>query len=89
MNHDEILVKLSEMVAKKNQSNLSNIDDFPNAEIQGTLGIESLEVLRLVVEIEVAFKVNLPDAGLLNLKTFGDLAHAIAGASTRDEVTVD
>ena len=90
MNRDEILIELRELsVAKAPQAQLPGREDFADAVISQTLGLDSLDLVRFVVALERHFNVELSDAALVHVKTFGDLARSIAGELSPEPTAAD
>ena len=49
----------------------------PEADVFESLGVDSMQVLELLSELELEFEVEIPDWELRGLKTFAQLAQAI------------
>lgn len=81
MTIDQITNHINKILSKKNlsfkitQKNLnSNLKDA---------GIDSLEMMELIVEIEDELKIQIPDNELLELKTIQDLLNLIKKTSSK------
>ena len=81
MTIDQITNHINKILSKKNlsfkitQKNLnSNLKDA---------GIDSLEMMELIVEIEEELKIQIPDNELLELKTIQDLLNLIKKTSSK------
>ncbi|WP_089725911.1 acyl carrier protein [Candidatus Thiosymbion oneisti] len=81
MNTSEIMQQLRALLATRMpQVTIPPGEAFETAPIAKTLGMDSLEIVRLVVALETHFAVELSDSELVRVRTFGDLANAIAQA---------
>ncbi len=49
----------------------------PDADVFESLGIDSVQVLELLSELEIEFDVEIPDYELRNVKTFAELGRVI------------
>jgi acyl carrier protein len=49
----------------------------PEADVFESLGVDSMQVLELLSELELEFDVEIPDYELRGVKTFGELAQVI------------
>lgn len=49
----------------------------PDADVFETLGVDSMQVLSLLSELEQQFEVEIPDYELREVRTFGQLAECI------------
>jgi acyl carrier protein len=49
----------------------------PLKSFRSDLGLNSIEFLEIVYEIEKMFRVNIPDSDLENVRTVEDLAHCV------------
>lgn len=49
----------------------------PDADVFDSLGIDSVQVLELLSELEIEFDVEIPDYELRNVKTFAELGRVI------------
>ncbi len=49
----------------------------PDADVFESLGIDSVQVLELLSELELELDVEIPDYALRGVKSFAELAHAI------------
>ena len=49
----------------------------PEADVFESLGVDSMQVLELLSELELEFDVEIPDYELRGARTFGDLARVI------------
>ena len=48
-----------------------------NASLRNDLGLESLDIVELIMELEDEFEIEVPDEEADNLKTVGDVIHFI------------
>ena len=67
--------RLLELIARRFSIQRSAIQ--PNQDIFEALGIDSVQVLELLSELEIAFDVEIPDYELREVKTFAQLAEQI------------
>jgi acyl carrier protein len=67
--------RLLELIAPR--FNLQRAGIRPDQDIFETLGIDSVQVLELLSELEIAFEVEIPDYELRDVKTFAQLAEQI------------
>ena len=49
----------------------------PELDVFASLGVDSMQVLELLSELELEFDVEIPDYELRGVKTFGELARVI------------
>ena len=49
----------------------------PSGDVFESLGVDSMQVLELLSELELEFDVEIPDYELRGVKTFGELARVI------------
>lgn len=68
-------VKLTELVARR--FDLESAQIRPTQDIFETLGVDSIQVLELLSELELAFGIEIPDYELHDVKTFGQLTEQI------------
>lgn len=59
MNREEIEVKVKEIVAEKAECEISEVNDQTN--LEETLGMDSLDRVELLMEIEEEFGITIPD----------------------------
>lgn len=59
MNREEIEVKVKEIVAEKAECEISEVNDHTN--LEETLGMDSLDRVELLMEIEKEFGITIPD----------------------------
>ena len=59
MNREEIEVKVKEIVAEKAECEISEVND--QTHLDETLGMDSLDRLELIMEIEKEFGITIPD----------------------------
>jgi len=67
--------KLIELSANKFSKPIENLS--PEKDFFETLGINSLQALSLLSELEIAFNVEIPDYELQDVKTFAELSKVI------------
>jgi acyl carrier protein len=85
MNTVEILEQLRALSSTKAPSaSLPEGEAFAAANVMETLGLDSLDIVRLILAVETQFYIELPDAALVHVKTFGDLAQAVKEAPSLD-----
>ena len=75
----EVLVRLKELAAKRFNKDLKDLQADDN--IFETLGLNSLQVLELLTELEEVFGVEIPDYELQDVRTLEDLATCICDRS--------
>lgn len=76
-----ILEVLEELIKNSNKMKIESTYDFHQLNIAETMGADSLDMVRFVVFLEQKFSVQLEDSAVINVQTFGELAHAIYDAS--------
>jgi len=59
MSREEIEVKVKEIVAEKAECEISEVNDQTN--LEETLGMDSLDRVELLMEIEKEFGITIPD----------------------------
>lgn len=59
MNREEIEVKVKEIVAEKAECEISEVNDQTN--LEETLGMDSIDRLELLMEMEKEFGITIPD----------------------------
>lgn len=59
MNREEIEIKVKEIVAEKAECEISEVNDQTN--LEETLGMDSLDRVELLMEIEKEFGITIPD----------------------------
>ena len=59
MNREEIEVKVKEIVAEKAECEISEVNDQTN--LEETLGMDSVDRVELLMEIEKEFGITIPD----------------------------
>lgn len=69
------LSQLLELCAKRFDKNLAALD--PSADVFESLGIDSMQVLSLLSELEQLFDVEIPDYELRDVRSFEQLAARI------------
>lgn len=77
MNHDELEARLVAIVRREKAS-------IPDDKLTATTpladaGIDSLDALTILFAVEEEFGIHIPDAKARSMKTFGDMADAVAG----------
>jgi acyl carrier protein len=75
MEREEILSKVAEVVAE--QLNVEEADVVEDASFIDDLGADSLDIVELVMALEEAFGVSIPDQEAENIKTVGDAVEFI------------
>lgn len=71
----EILKKITEIVAEKNDMVPENV--LPESRFVEDLGVDSLDRVELVMEIEDAFKVKFEDAEMEKITTVQDAVELV------------
>lgn len=59
MNREEIEAKVKEIVAEKAECEISEVNDQTN--LEETLGMDSIDRVELIMEIEKEFSITIPD----------------------------
>lgn len=76
MEHDEILVKVKEVIV--DQLSVEEDDVTPDASFFDDLGADSLDIVELVMALEDSFGISIPDEDAESIKTVGDAVEYIA-----------
>jgi acyl carrier protein len=71
----DTLTRLIELSARRFKLAPSTL--APEADVFDSLGIDSVQVLELLSELEIEFDVEIPDYELRNVKTFAELGRVI------------
>ena len=69
------LERLIEVAAQRFKREASSLK--PEQDVFESLGVDSVQVLELLSELEQVFDVEIPDYELRGIKTFGELAKVI------------
>jgi acyl carrier protein len=69
------LISLIELCARRFNRNPQDLD--PAADVFESLGVDSMQVLSLLTELEQQFNVEIPDYELREVRTFEQLAACI------------
>lgn len=69
------LERLIEVAAQRFKREASSLG--PELDVFESLGVDSVQVLELLSELEQVFDVEIPDYELRGIKTFGELAKVI------------
>jgi acyl carrier protein len=69
------LASLMELCARRFNRDLKQLD--PAADVFESLGVDSMQVLSLLTELEQQFNVEIPDYELREVRTFEQLAACI------------
>lgn len=72
MTKKELLIFIQDAIEKR--YNYSITDENQTFD---EVGLDSLDIIELVMEIESEFNVMIPDGRIENCKTFGDLAETV------------
>ena len=59
MNREQIEVKVKEIVAEKAECEISEVNDQTN--LEETLGMDALDRVELIMDIEEEFSITIPD----------------------------
>lgn len=70
MSREEIEVKVKEIVAEKAECEISEVNDQTN--LEETLGMDTLDRVELLMEIEKEFGITIPDDDADNVITTKD-----------------
>ena len=70
MNREEIEVKVKEIVAEKAECEISEVNDQTN--LEETLGMDSLDRVELIMEIEKEFIISVPDDEAVKVSNLSD-----------------
>ena len=73
----ETLLKVQELIAK--QLNISQDIVTEEKEIVKDLGADSLDVVEMLMNLEEAYSVTIPDEEAIKIKTVGDIVKALDG----------
>ena len=71
----EILKKVTEIVADKNDMKVENV--LPESRLREDLGVDSLDQVEMVMEIEDAFSVKFEDAEMEKIVTVQDAVELV------------
>jgi acyl carrier protein len=80
MSKDEIFSKVKSIVAE--QLSVEEDQVTPEANFQNDLNADSLDVVEMVMALEEAFDVEIPDEAAEEIKTVQDAVEYIAGKAT-------
>ena len=69
------LEKIREIVAGMTQRDMSEIQE--HTRFSRDLGMDSLDVFQLTVELEAYFSMDIPENALAKIKTIGDAAELL------------
>jgi acyl carrier protein len=72
---DSTVQRLIELAARRFKLDASTL--APGGDVFESLGVDSMQVLELLSELELEFDVEIPDYELRGVKTFGELARVI------------
>jgi len=67
---NEIIVRKLDLKEKKISEDASLFED---------LGVDSIDIIELIIAFEVKFSIEIPDEDIVNLKNIGDLYKYIQG----------
>lgn len=70
MNREEIEVKVKEIVAEKAGCEISEVNEQTN--LEETLGMDSLDRVELIMEIEKEFIISVPDDEAVKVSNLSD-----------------
>jgi acyl carrier protein len=74
MSHDKVVEAINQVMRERSIKH--TISDAQKNSTLKELGIDSLEVMGIIVGVEQALNVHLPDEALINMRTLGDLVDA-------------
>ena len=80
MSKDEIFSKVKAIVAEQLSVEADQVT--PEANFQNDLNADSLDVVEMVMALEEAFDVEIPDEAAEEIKTVQDAVNYIAGKAT-------
>lgn len=75
MTKEEIIAKANEVLAEEFETDINSIS--PDAPLKDTLGLDSLDLVDVVVLVEKHFGVTLTAPDFVGVKTFGDFYELI------------
>lgn len=75
MAHPETVQRLIALAARRFHVEKSTL--APDADVFESLGVDSMQVLELLSELELEFDIEIPDYELRGVKTFAELARVI------------
>jgi acyl carrier protein len=75
MTKEEIFTRSKQIVIERSGIDESKIVE--NASLRNDLGLDSLDIVELIMELEDEFEIEIPDEEADNLKTVGDVIHFI------------
>lgn len=78
MNKEEIKGKIKDIIVDKNDLDPKEVTD--NAHFENDLGMDSLDRVELVMEIEKEFKISVPDAEAEKAYTLNDCVEIVDAA---------
>ena len=78
MTHEEIVNKVKDIIVDKNDLDPKEVTD--NAHFENDLGMDSLDRVELVMEIEKEFKISVPDAEAEKAYTLNDCVEIVDAA---------
>lgn len=70
MNREEIEVKVKEIIAEKAVCEISEVNEQTN--LEETLGMDSLDRVELIMEIEKEFIISVPDDEAVKVSNLSD-----------------
>lgn len=73
---------IKDIIAKQLQIDIDLIDD--DADIFDDLGADSLDVVEMLMAVEIAFGVSVPDDEIINMRTIRDIINYIELHSDTD-----
>lgn len=73
---------IKDIIAKQLQIDIDIIDD--DADIFDDLGADSLDVVEMLMAVEIAFGVSVPDDEIINMRTIRDIINYIELHSDTD-----
>ena len=74
--HPEVIPTIQKIIA--DQLKMKPADVRLNALLQNDLGIASLDAMEIILSIEEAFEIDIPDSQARQAKTPGDIANFVA-----------
>ena len=70
-----MIEKIKDIIVKQLQIDVDIIDD--DADIFDDLGADSLDVVEMLMAVEIAFGVSVPDDEIINMRTIRDIVNYI------------
>lgn len=75
MTYQDVVAQIMEMLGPLTNVSRQSIDE--NTDLIGDLGLDSLKVMNLMLEVEDRFDISVPMNSIADIKTVGDLGKQI------------